>query len=90
MFRFEYGPSNVYVQLGFEDAEEIPLKAGIVKDITDRIRCAGLTLSDAATMLGTSQSDLLLALGGKLQSFRAAELLAWLDRLSFPLQLKNR
>lgn len=90
MFRFEYGTSNVYVQLGFADAEEIPLKAGIVRDITDRIRTAGLTLSDAAAMVGTSQSDLLLALCGKFQSFRAAELHSWLDRLNFPLLLKNR
>lgn len=81
MFCFEYGTSNVYLQLGFADAEEIPLKAGIVRDITARIRAAGLPLSEAAAMLGTSQSDLLLALCGKFQSFRAAELLSWLDRL---------
>ncbi len=90
MFRFEYGTSNVYVQLGFADAEEIPLKAGIVRDITDRIRAAGLTLSEAAAMLGTSQSDLLLALSGKFQPFRAAELHGWLDRLNFPSLLKSR
>ncbi|WP_454743393.1 XRE family transcriptional regulator [Cupriavidus necator] len=86
MFCFEYGTSNIYAQLGFADAEEIPLKAGIVKDIADRIRAAGLTMSEAAAMLGTSQSDLLLALCGKFQSFRAAELRSWLERLSFPLQ----
>ncbi|WER46669.1 XRE family transcriptional regulator [Cupriavidus sp. WKF15] len=83
MFRFVYGKSNVYAQLGFADAEEIPVKAGIVQDITNRIRVTGLTISEAATMLGTSQSDLLLALGGKFQSFRAAELRTWHDRLSF-------
>lgn len=86
MFRFEYGTSNVYAQLGFADAEEIPLKAGIVKDITDRIRITGMTVQEVADMIGTSQSDLLLALCGKLQSFPAAELRHWLARLSFALQ----
>jgi len=86
MFRFEYGTSNVYAQLGFADAEEIPLKAAIVKDITNRIRVTGLTVSEAAAMLGASQSDLLVALSGKLQSFPAAELRSWRDCLSFSLQ----
>ncbi|CAG2150741.1 hypothetical protein LMG31506_04280 [Cupriavidus yeoncheonensis] len=90
MYSFEYGTSNVYVQLGFADAEEIPLKAQIVRDITARIRAAGLTLSEAAAVLGTSQSDLVLALCGKFQSFRAGELRGWLDRLNFPLLLKYR
>ncbi|MGO4331982.1 XRE family transcriptional regulator [Cupriavidus sp. 2TAF22] len=86
MFCFEYGTSNVYAQLGFADAEEIPLKANIVKDITDRIQVSGMRLSEAATLLETSQSDLLLALCGKFQSFRVAELHKWLDRLSITLQ----
>ena len=86
MFRFEYGTSNVYAQLGFADADEIPLKAGIVKDITDRIRITGMTVQEVADMIGTSQSDLLLALSGKLQPFPVAELRQWLERLSFPLQ----
>ncbi|MBB3014040.1 XRE family transcriptional regulator [Cupriavidus alkaliphilus] len=86
MFCFEYGKNNVYAQLGFADAEEIPLKANIVKDITDRIQVSGLRLSEAATLLDTSQSDLLLALCGKFQSFRAAELRTWRDRLSLPLR----
>ncbi|QBY55214.1 XRE family transcriptional regulator [Cupriavidus oxalaticus] len=85
MFRFEYGTSNVYAQLGFADADEIPLKAGIVKDITDRIRATGLTVSQAAALLGTSQTDLLLAIAGKFQSFHAAELRGWLKHLSSPL-----
>ncbi|MGX6565645.1 XRE family transcriptional regulator [Cupriavidus necator] len=86
MFCFEYGNSNVYAQLGFADAEEIPLKANIVKDITHSIRASGLKVSEAATLLDTSQSDLLLALCGKFQSFRAAELRNWRDRLSLPLR----
>ncbi|QYY33821.1 helix-turn-helix domain-containing protein (plasmid) [Cupriavidus pinatubonensis] len=86
MFCFEYGTGNVYAQLGFADAEEIPLKANIVKDITDRIRVSGLRLSEAATLLDTPQSDLLLALAGKFQSFRAAELRTWRDRLGNPVQ----
>ncbi|MFS8979335.1 XRE family transcriptional regulator [Cupriavidus necator] len=82
MFRFEYGPTNVYAQLGFADAEEIPLKAEIVKDITVSMRAAGFTLSDAASLLGTLQSDLALVLCGKFQDIRAEELRGWLASLS--------
>ena len=86
MFCFAYGKGNVYAQLGFADAEEIPLKADIAKDITHRIRASGLRLSEAARLLDTPQSDLLLALAGKLQSFRAAELRTWRDRLGSSVQ----
>jgi predicted XRE-type DNA-binding protein len=82
MFRFEYGKTNVYAQLGFANAEEIPLKAEIVKDIMVCIKAAGITLSDAAAMLGTLQSDLALVLCGKFQDIRADELRGWLARLT--------
>lgn len=82
MFRFEYGKTNVYAQLGFANADEIPLKAEIVKDITVCIKAAGITLSDAAAMLGTLQSDLALVLCGKFQDVRADELRSWLARLT--------
>jgi hypothetical protein len=85
VFRFEYGTTNVYAQLGFADADEIPLKAGIVRDITERIRGSRLTVCQAATLIEASQADLLLALCGKFQAFRAAELRGWLKRLSCPL-----
>jgi len=82
MFRFEYGTTNVYAQLGFSDAEEIPLKAEIVKDIAACIKAAGIPLADAAAMLGTLPSDLALALCGKFQHIRADELRGWLAGLS--------
>uniref|UniRef100_UPI003F494165 XRE family transcriptional regulator n=1 Tax=Cupriavidus yeoncheonensis TaxID=1462994 RepID=UPI003F494165 len=82
MFRFEYGATNVYALLGFADAEEITLKAEIVKDMTAHIRAAGLTVSDAAAMLGTLPSDLALVLCGKFQDIGADELHGWLARLS--------
>ena len=82
MFRFEYGTTNVYALLGFEDAEEIPLKAEIVKDMTACMRAAGISLSEAAAMLGTLQSDLALVLCGKFQDIRVDELRGWLARLT--------
>jgi predicted XRE-type DNA-binding protein len=82
VFRFEYGTTNVYALLGFEDAEEIPLKAEIVKDMTACMRAAGISLSEAAAMLGTLQSDLALVLCGKFQDIGADELRGWLARLT--------
>ncbi len=79
-------PHNVYAQLGFRDAEEIPLKAGIVNDIAKRLRAAGLSLADAAALLGLRQSDLAVMLCGKFQAFRADELRRWRERLRFTLE----
>ncbi len=77
---------NVYAQLGFADAEEIPLKAGIVNDIAQRLRAAGLSLADAAALLRLSQSDLAMILCGKFQAFRADELRRWRAHLCFTLE----
>ncbi|MFJ4294114.1 hypothetical protein ACIP1U_30785 [Cupriavidus sp. NPDC089707] len=57
----------------------------MVRDITERIRGRGLTVCQAAILVEASQADLLLALCGKFQAFRAAELRSWLKRLSCPL-----
>ncbi|WP_354683016.1 XRE family transcriptional regulator [Cupriavidus necator] len=89
MFRFEYGTTNVYALLGFADAEDIPLKAEIVKDMTACMRASGISLSEAAAMLGTLQSDLALVLCGKFQDIGADELRGWLARLTSRLWLRN-
>jgi predicted XRE-type DNA-binding protein len=81
MFSFVYGSNNVYAQLGFADAEEIPLKAGIVKDIARLLLAAGVTLADASALLKLPQSDLAMILSGKFQEFRADELRRWRERL---------
>lgn len=81
MFSFVYGPNNVYADLGFEDAEDIPLKAGIVKEIAGSLRAAGISLTEAAALLRLPQSDLAVMLCGKLQHFRVEELRRWQERL---------
>jgi predicted XRE-type DNA-binding protein len=82
MFRFEYGTTNVYAMPGFADAEEIPLKAEIVRDMTVCMKAAGMSLSDAAAMVGALPSDLALVLCGKFQDVRAEELRGWLTHLT--------
>lgn len=77
MFSFVYGPDNVYARLGFADAEEIPLKAGIVTDIARSLQAAGVSLAHAAALLRLPQSDLAMILCGKFQHFRVDELYQW-------------
>lgn len=81
MFSFVYDSDNVYARLGFTDAEEIPLKAGIVAEIARSLRVAGISLAEAAVLLRLPQSDLAMILCGKLQHFRVDELRQWRDRV---------
>ncbi|NUO88173.1 MAG: XRE family transcriptional regulator [Cupriavidus sp.] len=85
MFRFEYGQTNIYALLGFADAEEIPLKAELVKAMAACMKATGMSLCDAAAMAGTSASDLALVLCGKFQDVRADELRGWLAHLGAPM-----
>lgn len=82
MFRFEYGTNNVYAQLGFADAHDIPLKAEIVREIDALLRASGVTVAQAAAVFRIAQSDLVLALCGKFEHVRLDELRTWRDQLA--------
>src|SRR5438132_3675871 len=56
---------NVWLQLGFPDAEDHYLKAELVVRLARAIRALGLTQRAAARRLGTTQPELSKILGGK-------------------------
>jgi len=71
---------NVWLQLGFPDAEEHYLKAELVLRIDRTIKALGLTQSAAARRIGTTQPELSKILSGK---FSEASL-ERLANMSFP------
>ena len=56
---------NVWLQLGFPDAEEHYLKAELVLRLDKAITSLGLTQRAAARRIGTTQPELSKILGGK-------------------------
>src|SRR5712692_3821385 len=51
------GSGNVFADLGFEDAEELQVKAALTRQIANRIKAFGLTQVQAGTRLGISPPD---------------------------------
>ena len=76
---------NVWLQLGFPDAEEHFLKAELVLRLDKAITSLGLTQRAAARRIGATQPELSKILGGKLtESFpRTADALSDRSRLSY-------
>jgi len=59
------GSGNVFADLGFEDAEELQLKAGLIREIRQTIARRNLTQLEAAKLAGIDQPALSRLLGGK-------------------------
>jgi len=73
---------NVYADLGFEDAEEMLIKAALVSRIDQIIEERGLTQEQAATLMGLDQPKVSALLCGRFQGFsmdRIFRLLVALD-----------
>ena len=59
------GSGNVFADLGFEDAEELQLKAGLIHEIRQTITRRNLTQHEAARLAGIDQPALSKLLSGK-------------------------
>ena len=73
---------NVYADLGFEDAEEMRVKAALVSSIGQIVEERGLTQEQAATLMGLDQPKVSALLRGRFQGFsmdRIFRLLVALD-----------
>ena len=69
---------NVWLQLGFPDAEEHYLKAELVLRLDRAIKSMGLTQRVAAQRIGTTQPELSKILGGKFTEVSLDRLLRFL------------
>ena len=79
---------NVWLQLGFPDAEEHYLKAGLVLRLDKAIRSLGLTQRAAARRIGTTQPELSKILGGKFGEVSIARLMRFLTALGYHIEIK--
>jgi predicted XRE-type DNA-binding protein len=79
---------NVWLQLGFPDAEERYLKAELVLRLDKAIRSLGLTQRAAARRIGTTQSELSKILGGKFTEVSLERLMRFLTALGYQIEIK--
>ena len=79
---------NVWLQLGFPDAEEHYLKAELVLRLAKAIRALGLTQRVAARRLRTTQPELSKILGGKFSEISLERLVRFLTALGADIEIR--
>ena len=79
---------NVWLQLGFPDAEEHYLKAELVLRLDRAIRASGLTQRVAAQRIGTTQPELSKILRGKFSEVSLERLMRFLTALGHHIEIK--
>lgn len=79
---------NVWLQLGFPDAEEHFLKAELVLRLDRTIRKLGLTQRAAASRIGATQPELSKILGGKFSEASLERLMRFLTRLGCNIDIR--
>jgi predicted XRE-type DNA-binding protein len=79
---------NVWLQLGFPDAEEHYLKAELVLRLDKAIKTLGLTQRVVARRIGTTQPELSKILGGKFTEVSLERLMRFLTALGYHIEIK--
>jgi len=79
---------NVWLQLGFPDAEEHYLKAELVLRLDKAIKSLGLTQRIAARRIETTQPELSKILGGKFTEVSLERLMRFLTALGCHIEIK--
>src|SRR5260221_7976204 len=79
---------NVWLQLGFPDAEEHFLKAELVFRLDKAIKSLGVTQRVAAQRIGATQPELSKILGGKFTEVSLERLMRFLTALGYHIEIK--
>jgi predicted XRE-type DNA-binding protein len=79
---------NVWLQLGFPDAEEHFIKAELVLRVDKAIKSLGLTQRAAAQQIGTTQPELSKILGGKFSEVSLERLMRFMTALGYDIEIK--
>ena len=86
----ERGSTNVFADLGLEDADAHLLKAGLVSCIDDIVRERRITETEAARQLGLSQLDMSRFLRGEFREHSLQSLLLLLNALGCDIDIVIR
>ena len=81
MKQVERGSTNVYADLGFDDADEMLVKAPLATKIGEIVSQRQLTQTQAADLLGISQPKLSNMLRGQFRGISETKMIECLTRL---------
>jgi len=81
------GSGNVYADLGYENADEMRVKAQLVAKIAEIIQHKGLTQVEAAKVLGLTQPKISAMLRGQFRGFSERKLIDCLTSLGRDVQI---
>lgn len=81
MTQIEKGSTNVYADLGYENPEEMVIKAQLATKIGEIIRRRKLTQTQAAELLGIPQPKLSNMLRGQFRGISETKMIECLTRL---------
>jgi predicted XRE-type DNA-binding protein len=81
------GSGNVYADLGYRDAEEMLVKATLVRKISEIIRSKGLTQVETARILGLTQPKVSALLRGQFRGISERKLIDCLTSLGRDVEI---
>ncbi len=81
MKQIERGSTNVYADLGYEDADEMLVKAQLATKIGEIVSQRQLTQTQAAELLGISQPKLSNMLRGQFRGISETKMIECLTKL---------
>ena len=84
---FEEGSTNVYSDLGYNDAAEMQRKSQLAGEITRAIKARRLTQGNAAVLLGIDQSKVSRITRGQFRGVSEAKLLELVTRLGHDVKI---
>ena len=87
MNNIERGSTNVYADLGLDNAEEMLVKAQLATEINDIIKHRKLTQVQAAELLGITQPKLSGLLRGQFRGISESKMLECLTRLGRDIEI---
>ncbi|MEO8331189.1 MAG: helix-turn-helix transcriptional regulator [Gallionella sp.] len=87
MSSITHGSTNVYADLGLDNADEMLVKAQLATKIGDIIKRRKLTQVQAAELLGISQPKLSGMLRGQFRGISESKMLECLTRLGRDIQI---
>lgn len=87
MNNIERGSTNVYADLGLDNAEEMLVKAQLATEINDIIKQRKLTQVQAAELLGITQPKLSGLLRGQFRGISESKMLECLTHLGRDIEI---
>lgn len=90
--RSEKSSGNVFLDIGFDEAEaaELLAKAKLAVQVKRAIKARGLSQKQAAALCGTDQPTLSKVLSGRMTSITIDLLARWLNALGHTVEIKVR